>query len=101
MVSVRAGFVVIGVAVLSSCAPTGPIETQYRKTGVRAEEWAEIRADIRKITPSPVISCSRDVDSPGRGPVTVFTADHKSYTATKVGRSWHFEQVVILLHAAT
>ena len=83
-------------AVLCGCA-SGPIETQYGKTGVRLEEWTEIRVAIRKVTSSPVIGCSRDIESPGRGPVTVWTQDGKSYRDSKVNGKWKFEQVIVLI----
>jgi putative N-acetylmannosamine-6-phosphate epimerase len=83
-------------ALLCACAG-GPLETQYGKTGVRAEEWTEIRAAIRKVTTSPVIGCSRPVDSPGRGPVTVWTQDKKSYRASKINGKWHFDEVFVII----
>ena len=81
---------------LCACA-SGPLETQYGKTGVRLEEWTEIRAAIRKVTLSPVICCSRDVESPGRGPVTVWTQDGKTYLASKIHGKWHLEPVVVVI----
>jgi hypothetical protein len=83
-------------ALLYGCA-TGPIETQYGKTGVRLEEWTEIRAAIRKVTLSPVIGCSRPIDSPGRGPITVCTQDKKSYRASKINGKWHFDEVFVMI----
>ena len=83
-------------ALLYGCA-TGPIKTQYGKTGVRFEEWTEIQAAIRKVTSSPVIGCSRPIDSPGRGPVTVWTQDKKSYRASKINGKWHFEEVFVII----
>jgi len=50
-----------------------------------------------KVTSSPVIGCSRDIESPGRGPVTVWTQDGKSYRASKVNGKWKFEQVIVLI----
>src|SRR4029450_3999750 len=82
-------------AVLCACA-TGPIETQYHTTGVRFEEWTEIRAAIRNTTSSPVTGCSRPVGSPGRGPVTVWTQDGKTYSASKANGRWQFQEVFIV-----
>jgi hypothetical protein len=77
-------------------AACGSIEDQYWSTGVRREEWAEIRSAIRAITPSPVTSCSRSPDDRS-GQVLVWTADHKSYEAQKINGSWHFKEVVIII----
>ena len=85
------------VALLCACA-SGPIETQYWKTLVRPEEWAEIRLAIRKVTPSPVTLCSRDIDSRGQGEVTVWTDDDKTYEARKVGETWYFREVLLIVH---
>src|SRR4029077_13403197 len=82
-------------AFLCACA-IGPIESQYHTTGVRFEEWTQIRAAIGKVTSSPVTGCSRDVDSPGRGPVTVWTQDRKTYLASKVNGKWQFQEVFIV-----
>jgi hypothetical protein len=83
-------------ALLCACA-SGPLETQYGKTGVRLEEWTEIRAAIRKVTSSPVIGCGRPIGSPGRGPVTVWTQDKKSYRAAKINGKWHFDEVFVII----
>jgi hypothetical protein len=96
MVRVTLVMVAAGTALLTACA-TGPLETQYGKTGVRLEEWTEIRAAIRKVTSSPVIGCSRPIDSPGRGPITVWTQDKKSYRASKINGKWRFEEVFVII----
>ena len=83
-------------AVLLSACASAPIETQYSLTGVRFEEWTEIRAAIRKVTSSPVTGCSRDKDSPGRGPVTVWTQDRKTYLASKINGKWQFREIFIV-----
>ena len=85
------------VALLCACA-SGPIETQYWKTLVRPEEWAEIRLAIRRVTPSPVTLCSRDIDSRGHGEITVWTEDNKTYKARKVRGTWYFEDVLLIVH---
>jgi hypothetical protein len=89
--------VVVAVAALVCACASGPLETQYGKTGVRLEEWTEIRAAIRKVTSPPVIGCSRPIDSPGRGPVTVWTQDGKSYRASKINGKWRFEEVFVII----
>jgi hypothetical protein len=96
MVHVASIAIAAAAALLCACA-SGPLETQYGKTGVRLEEWTEIRAAIRKVTLSPVIGCSRPIDSPGRGPVTVWTQDRKSYRASKINGKWRFEEVFVII----
>jgi hypothetical protein len=95
MVHVASIVVAMTAALLCACA-TGPIETQYHTTGVRFEEWTEIRAAIRKVTSSPVTGCSRPVDSPGRGAVTVWTQSGKTYLASKTNGKWNFREVFIV-----
>ena len=92
-----APIVATATAVLLYGCATGPIDTQYGKTGVRLEEWTEIRTAIRKVTLSPVIGCSRAIDSPGRGPITVWTQNKKSYRASKINNKWHFEEVFVII----
>jgi len=96
MVHVARIIIAVVAAALCGCS-TGPPDTQYGKTGVRLEECTEIRAAIQKVTSSPVIGCSRPIDSPGRGPVTVSTQDGKSYRASKINSKWHFDEVFVIM----
>ena len=97
MVRVASVLIVAATGALLFACASGPLEAQYGKTGVRLEEWTDIRAAIRKVTSSPVIGCSRPIDSPGRGPVTVWTQDQKSYRASKINGKWHFEEVFVII----
>jgi hypothetical protein len=83
---------------LCDCA-VQPIEDQYGRTGVRREEWAEIRVMIRSITSSPVTYCSRVPDPKPAyqlDEITVSTADGKNYSARKYRGKWHFHEVVVV-----
>jgi uncharacterized lipoprotein YmbA len=88
----------VAAVCLSACAAQ-PIENQYSRTGVRAEEWAEIRVAIRSITSSPVTYCSR-VPEPKPAyqldEITVSTADGKNYSARKYRGKWHFHEVIVV-----
>ena len=88
--------VIAATAALLCACTSGPIETQYHTTGVRLEEWTQIRAAIRKVTSSPVTACSRPVDSPGRGPVTVWTQDRRTYLGSKLNGRWQFQEVFVV-----
>jgi hypothetical protein len=91
----RALVVVATAAILCGCAA---IADRYFPPLVRPEECAEIKIAIRKVTSSPVRDCSRPFDSAGpTGKIIVWTADGKTYRAEKVGRKWHFHEVVIAL----
>ena len=93
--SVGTQVVIVAATLLCACV-TDPSQIEYSNTRVRPEECAEIKTAIRKITSSSVISCSRAVDSYGRGPVDVFTTG-ETYRATKIHGKWHFEKVVIVI----
>ena len=82
--------------VLCAC---GTLEERYWQTGVRPEEWAEIKTAIRSITSSPVTFCSRSPHDPCVA-VLVWTADNHSYEARKVRGKWQFTEVVIVLESA-
>jgi hypothetical protein len=85
---------VIGSAMVG-CAST--FVDKYFPRPVRPEECAEIRIAIRKVTSAPVRDCTRPIDSQGRGPITVWTADDKTYEAQKVGAKWHFHEIIVVL----
>src|ERR1700730_16699641 len=85
------------IAVLCAC---GTLEERYWQTGVRPEEWAEMRTAIRRVTSSPVTFCSRSPHDPSVA-VLVWTADNHSYEARKVRGKWQFTEGVIVLELAT
>jgi hypothetical protein len=73
-----------------------PIERQWWSTGVRPEEWAEIRAAMREYTSAPVTLCARTTDQRGEGRVMVTTEDHgdyKHYWALKVNGKWQITAI--------
>ena len=70
---------------------------RYFPPPVRPEECAEIRIAIRKVTSASVRGCTRPIDSQGRGPITVWTVDDKTYEAQKVGAKWYFHEVIVVL----
>jgi hypothetical protein len=83
----------VAMTAFSGCAD---FIDRYFPPPVQAEEIAEIKVAIRKITGSPVISCTRSSDSDGRGPVIVTTQDYKTYRATKWKGKWYFHEVFIV-----
>jgi hypothetical protein len=96
--------VVASVATFCLCdCAVQPIENQYGRTGVRPEEWAEIRVAIHSITSSPVTYCSR-VPEPKPAyqldEITVDTADGKHYWARKIRGKWQFHEVIVVGHVA-
>ena len=83
----------VSVSLLCGCA--GFID-RYFPPLVSAQEIAEITVAIRKVTRSPIILCTRPIDSQSRGPIYVTTAEHKDYTAIKWRGKWYFHEVVIV-----
>lgn len=92
--------VAAGVAITAFCGCADFID-RYFPPPVRPEEIAEIKVAIRKITRSPVISCTRSSDSDGRGPVLVTTQDYKTYRTTKWKGKWYFHEVFIVASSPT
>jgi hypothetical protein len=82
------------VALLPGCSTA--FVDRYFPPLVRSEEIAEIKVAIRKITRSPVISCTRGFGSEGRGEIIVVTQDYKNYLATKWRGKWYFHEVVVM-----
>jgi hypothetical protein len=80
-----------------------PIENQFWASGVRPEEWAEIRAEMAKISPARVVLCDRGVNSEGKGRVMVTTehaGDYKHYWAEKIRGKWRIKEIEGIITAA-
>ena len=84
------------VLALAGCAN---IDKEYLRSGVRTEQLAEIRVALRYVTKSPLIQWEHGYDD-APNVVRVYTADLKSYRATKVRGKWYFEEFVTLAHLA-
>jgi hypothetical protein len=82
----------VAVTVLGGC-----VTTPSDHAGVRPEELAEIKVAIRKVTSSPVKSCTRLFDDSGpRNEVYVWTEDGQSYSAVKIRGQWHIRLTLIV-----
>ena len=85
--------VAVSIVFLSGCAD---FIDRYFPPLVQPEEIAEIKVAIRKVTRSPVTFCTRPIDSAGRGPIIVWTADKKTYNAQKFRGKWYIHEVILV-----
>lgn len=92
----RTLIVILLASALSGCA-VDPVETEFRRTHVTAEECAEIKAAFKQFSAEPVRACQRFGDPSPHGPVTVITEKDNTYRARKIRGKWHFEKTIILV----
>jgi hypothetical protein len=92
----RALLATLVASMLFGCA-VDPIEAEYRRSGVTAEECAEITAAFKKFSPERVRACQRFGDRSPQGTVTVITEADHTFSARKVRGKWHFEKTIILV----
>ena len=81
----------VTAAALCSCA----VDKGWLLTGVYTQDQTEMRAAIRSVTKSPIVSFSASSENP-RNECTVTTADGRSYGAKRVRGKWHFWEVIIV-----
>jgi hypothetical protein len=78
---------------LNACAN---LDEQWRWHRVSAQDQAEIRAALRRITTSPIVALQPHSSYDVPTLIYFYTADEKIYCAEKKGRRWHISEPVFV-----
>ena len=78
---------------LNACAT---LDTQWRFSGLSAQDRADVTAALRKITLSPIVELQPPLNPPNpdfRNTIYFYTEDKRMYRAQKIGGKWHIIDV--------
>jgi hypothetical protein len=78
---------------LNACAN---LDEQWRWHRVSVQDQAEIRAALRRFTPSPIVALQPHSSYDVPSLIYFYTADDKMYCAEKKGGKWHISEPVLV-----